>query len=100
MYGILMMQLVQSQSTYFLKLLNGLTSEAKFYQRVAPQSTGTRLVPCYAATYDDNKGHAHVLLADISATHGKPPAEPPYETDYQHSGRLPCSLVGTSRIVW
>lgn len=59
----------------FLKLMDALTSEAKFYRHVAPRSAG--LAPCYAAVYDHQR--AHILLADLSATHDVPPAAVPYE---------------------
>ncbi|HEU5199285.1 MAG TPA: oxidoreductase family protein [Ktedonobacterales bacterium] len=47
--------------------------EVKFYTLVAslPDHPGI-IVPCYAATYDEQSGNSYLLLKDVSATHRPP----------------------------
>lgn len=48
-------------------------SEAHFYQHLAPLIGAPPLVRCYAAAFDPQQGRGHLLLEDVSATHGIPP---------------------------
>lgn len=47
--------------------------EVRFYAEIAPESPQTPTVPCYDVAWDEESGHWHVLLLDISPTHDQGP---------------------------
>jgi hypothetical protein len=51
--------------------------EALFYDQIAPAMPAPPVPPCYDVGMDWEKGHAHVLMQDLTATHEVP--WPPYE---------------------
>jgi hypothetical protein len=47
-------------------------SETHFYRHLAPSIGAPPLVRCYAVAYSPEQGRGHLLLEDVSATHGVP----------------------------
>src|SRR5205085_1817484 len=54
--------------------------EIEFYEKVAPLAPELPLLRCFDAVFDEATGRAHLLLEDVTETHGHPPAPmPPHD---------------------
>lgn len=51
--------------------------EIAFYERIAPATPDAPVPRCYDAAYSRATGRSHLLLADLSETHGHPPVPLP-----------------------
>lgn len=56
--------------------------EIEFYAKVAPLAPELPLLRCFDAVFDEATGRAHLLLEDVTETHGQPPAPmPPHDEE-------------------
>jgi Ser/Thr protein kinase RdoA (MazF antagonist) len=51
--------------------------EIAFYEQIAPATPGAPVPRCYDAAYSRATGRSHLLLEDLSETHGHPPVPLP-----------------------